>query len=219
MKYFILLIVIVVGVSGIIYLVKGGGPTEDLVVDTYFHNTDVPDWTPMGLAYEAQGKMAPGYLNLQQMRHFVVVVNVPAKRLLAIDQTPDEPKPKPEANMEPDLETETPAVPQPKTEKAYKMSDGRNYPKFVMITKHGTENIPRGVFAWPPKGNPLTEADFQNPDDWFPAPEEKPTKRYRVALYFRNAMGAFDRPFHIKMDDDQTFEVTKEQYDQDHLWE
>ena len=35
MKYFIFLTVIVVGVSGIIYLVKGGGgPTEDLVVDT-----------------------------------------------------------------------------------------------------------------------------------------------------------------------------------------
>jgi len=129
MKYFIILIVVVVSLSGIIYLLKGGGPTEDLVVETYFHSLEVPDWTPMGLAYEAQEKIPPVYLQLRNMRHFVVVVNVPAERLLSVDQTSAEPEVKPEAGMEPEARS----GPQPEKGNDYMMSDGRGFRRGARI--------------------------------------------------------------------------------------
>jgi len=193
-KSFIVLIVIVIAVAGIIYLIKSEGPLPDLVVETYFHNLDIPLYTPIGQAYET---LPPGYLHTAQMRHFLVIVNVPAKRLLAVDQ----------AENESDAET------QGDKGNDYLMKTDRKYPKFVLIKKNGIIVKPRGVFAWPPKGAAMLEEDFSNPEQWFPQPQEKPTRRFRLALYFRKPKAAFETPFKIQMDDDITVEVTKDQHE------
>ena len=193
-KSVIILIVIVIAVAGIIYWIKSEGPLPDLVVETYFHNLDIPLYTPIGQAYETLPRV---YLQTAQMRHFLVIVNVPAERLLAVDQSENE------------SDSET------KGDKGndYLMKTGRKYPKFVLIQKNGNEVKPRGVFAWPPKGDAMYEEDFRNPEQWFPQPQEKPTKRFRLALYFRKPKAAFDNPFKIQMEDDTTVEVTKDQHE------
>jgi len=59
----------------------------------------------------------------------------------------------------------------------------------------------------------MYEEDFGNPDQWFPLPQEKPTKRFRLALSFRKPKAIFEMPFKIQMDDDITVEVTKDQHE------
>ena len=98
------------------------------------------------------------------------------------------------------------------------MKEGRKYPTLIMIKKNGSKEKPRGVFAWPPKGEGITEQDFRNPNQWFPPPGEKPEKRFRLALYFRKGKASFETPFQIQMDDDVTVEVTKDKF-QLRLWE
>jgi hypothetical protein len=193
-KSLIILLVIALAVAGIIYWIKSEGPLPDLVVETYFHNLDIPLYTPIGQAYEV---LPPVYPQTAQMRHFIVVVNVPAKRLLAVDQS----------------ENESDSQSQQDKGNDYLMKTERKYPKFVLIEKKGNEVKPRGVFAWPPKGDAMYEEDFRNPEQWFPLPQENPTRRYRLALYFRKPKADFDTPFKIKMDDDITVEVTDDKYE------
>ena len=64
-KSVIVLIGIVIAVAGIIYLIKSEEPLPDLVVETYFHNLEIPLYTPIGQAYET---LPPGYLQTAQMR-------------------------------------------------------------------------------------------------------------------------------------------------------
>ncbi len=196
-KYFMIFVVIVVAAAGIFYWTKSAEPLPDLVVETYFHTLDIPLYTPIGQAYET---IPPVYLQTAQMRHFIVIVNVPAGRLLALDQS------------EPEKESDSDSKSASDKGNDYLMKDGRIYPKFVMIRKNGSEEKPRGVFAWPLKGDAVSAEDFTHPEQWFPQPQEDPTKRYRLALYFRKPLAAFETPFKIQMDDEITVVVTKDQF-------
>ncbi|MBN1846549.1 MAG: hypothetical protein JW810_12745 [Sedimentisphaerales bacterium] len=200
MKKLLVVLIVAAAAAGLYWFKASQDSGPELKVESYFRKLDMPEFTPMSGGYPSGSPQNPVYLNMRNIRHFVIIVSVPARRLLAVDQT--------EADGEITDDNNT-----------YLTSDGRKYPKFVMITKEGVRLKPRGVFAWPRRG-PCTKPDeFTEPQTWYPAPDEKPNKRFRLALYWRIVQVQFETPFQLQMDDLPAVEVTDDQDDFFHHWE
>ena len=75
------------------------------------------------------------------------------------------------------------------------------------------------VSAWPGGKRFSGPGDFQNEDQWYPKPGDRPNKRYQLALYWRTSEKRATGPFELRMDDDEPIEVPKSKHNFDHLWE
>jgi len=198
MKNLLISLVIAALIGAVVYFAGTQTPREDLEVACYFRKLIIPEWVPLSLGQLPGSLYNPVFLELRQDRYLIIVVSVPARRLLAVVQ--DDPDKAEEAKAE-----------------SY-TTDDRKYPEFILVSSDGRQRKTRRIVAWP-RGKQFSRMeDFADSGNWYPQIDEKPDKRFRLGLMWRINKKAAKGPFQLQMDGDSPIEIPTTKFNMQHHW-
>jgi len=217
MKKKVVALVIAALAVGAILIGNLRGPGEDLEVVCYFRTLRIPVWTPLSLGYPPGSEKNPIYLELRNMRYFIMIVSVPARRLSALNETENSWADKGNDRQwrEPNMQNREPDM-----RNRAGGADRRRYPEFTMtLLKDGRSRKAHRVVFWPRDKRFTGPADFQDESDWCPKPTDHPNKRYRLAVMWRVGKKWTIGPFELQMNDDPPVHVSKKKNNYYHKWQ
>jgi hypothetical protein len=187
MKKFSIVLILAALVAAGLWFQRRENSRPELEVVCYARTLVVPEWTPLSMGFMPGETENPTYIELNQMRHLVMIVSVPAGRL------------QPRAEAAGEAGGTDNSTPHAKPTLNYK--DDRYYPSFMLTTRDNRSMAPLRISAWPNKSQFDRPEHFQNPENWYPAPGEKPKKRFNLALYWRLGKTSAMAPFQLQMDE------------------
>jgi len=203
-----LFVVLLIGglAAAAVYVMRTGGPGKELEVVCYLRKLDIPQYVPLSGGFFSGSVRNPAFLELRNDRYLIMVVSVPARRLLPLQTN------------QPPAESSPPETDSPNADETIKKNN-RIYPRFLLTCPNDRQYAPKRICAWPPGRFFYRETDFSEEGDWFPPPGDNPNKRYRLGLMWHLVKSESKAPFKLQMDDDPPIEVTSKSFDIHHSWE
>lgn len=83
-KPVVIVVVAAVVIAAVVYH-QQQAPGADLEVDCYLRLLKLPAWTPLSRGYTPGTIENPQFISMRNDRYFVMIVSMPARRLLALD--------------------------------------------------------------------------------------------------------------------------------------
>ena len=198
MKKTLVLLFVAALIGTTVYFAKTQRHRKDLEAVCYFRKLIMPEWVPLSLGQLPGSLYNPVFLELRQDRYLIIIVSVPARRLLAVTQD------------------DTDKTKESKTT-SYK-TDGRKYPEFILVSSDGRQRKPRRIVAWPRGKKFSRPEDFADGSNWYPQINEKPDKRFRLGLMWHINKKAAKGPFQLQMDEDPPIEIPTTKFNMQHHW-